>query len=273
MPRYRLTVEYDGTAFHGFQAQDGVASVQGSIEKAIQGFSGQFARVHVAGRTDTGVHATGQVIHFDLDKDWKPDVVRDALNAHLVPEPVAMLDCVVADPEFHARFQATERRYLYRIFDRRAPAVLERGRVWWVKTPLDAEAMHQAAQRLIGTHDFTTFRHVHCQAKSPLRTLDEARVWRAEKEVHLVFAARSFLHNQVRSMVGSLAEVGTGRWSADDLSAALAAKDRKACGQVAPACGLYLTEVGYRPLAEEAHQPGADPVAADADGDREDGDE
>jgi tRNA pseudouridine38-40 synthase len=245
MPRYRLTIEYDGVAFHGFQAQDGVPTVQGSIERAITAFAGQFARVHVAGRTDTGVHALGQVIHFDLDKDWSPDVVRDALNAHLVPEPVAVVDCVVADPEFHSRFQATQRRYLYRILDRRAPAVLNRDRVWWVKNPLDAEAMQAAAQRLLGTHDFTTFRHVHCQANSPIRTLDEARVWRSGREVHLAFAARSFLHNQVRSMVGSLAEVGLGRWSEEDLVEALEARDRTACGQVAPACGLYLTGVKY----------------------------
>ena len=247
MPRYRLTIEYDGGPFHGFQAQAELPSVQGEIERSIQAFSGQFARVHVAGRTDTGVHATGQVIHFDLDKDWPAKVVRDALNAHLVPHPVTVLEAEVADPEFHSRFQATGRSYLYRILDRRPPPAIDRGRVWWVKTPLDAEAMHAAAQRLIGTHDFTSFRDMQCQAKSPLRTLDLARVWRQDGEVRLAFAARSFLHRQVRSMAGSLAEVGAGRWSEDDLSAALEARDRKACGPVAPAHGLYLTGVSYVP--------------------------
>jgi len=245
MPRYRLTIEYDGGAFHGFQAQANLPSVQGEIERAIEGFTGQFARVHVAGRTDTGVHAVGQVIHFDLDKDWRPEVVRDALNAHLVPQPIVVLEAQVADPEFHSRFQAKGRRYLYRILDRRPPPALDRGRVWWVKTPLDAEAMHEAAQALVGTHDFTTFRDTHCQANGPVRTLDEARVWREAGEVRLVFAARSFLHRQVRSMTGSLAEVGAGRWSAAKLAEALEARDRRACGPVAPAQGLYLTGVAY----------------------------
>ena len=249
MPRYRLTIEYDGGAFKGFQAQaEGVPSVQASIERAIQGFSGQFARVHVAGRTDTGVHALGQVIHFDLDKDWPADVVRDAVNAHLVPDAIAVLEAETADPEFHARFQAIERRYLYRILDRRAPAVLDRGRVWRVKTPLDAQAMQAAAQALIGLHDFTTFRDVNCQASGPMRTLDVAEVRREGAEVHLVFRARSFLHRQVRSMTGSLAEVGAGRWTGDQFKAALEARDRSACGQVAPASGLYLTGVEYGPV-------------------------
>ena len=253
MPRYRLTLEYDGTAFCGFQAQaEGVPSVQAAVEKAIHGFSGETVRVHVAGRTDTGVHATGQVIHFDLEKDWKADTVRDAINAHLMPDAVGVLDAVVAHPEFHARFQATERRYLYRILDRRAPAVLEKNRVWWVKTPLDAEAMHLAAQMMIGLHDFTTFRDVNCQASGPMRTLDVSKVWREGGEVHLVFQARSFLHRQVRSMAGSLAEVGAGRWSAEKFRAAFEAKDRAACGQVAPASGLYLTGVGYRPIEPAA---------------------
>jgi tRNA pseudouridine38-40 synthase len=249
MPRYRLTLEYDGTAFCGFQAQaEGVPSVQASVERAIHGFSGETVRVHVAGRTDTGVHATGQVIHFDLQKDWKAETVRDAINAHLVPEAVAVLDAALAGPEFHARFQATERRYLYRILDRRAPAVLERNRVWWVKTPLDAEAMQAAARHLIGHHDFTTFRDVNCQASGPMRTLDQAEVRRVGREVHLVFRARSFLHRQVRSMTGSLAEVGAGRWSEAHFKAAFEARDRAACGQVAPACGLYLTGVEYGPI-------------------------
>lgn len=245
MPRYRLTLEYDGAPFRGFQAQADLPSVQSALERAVQGFSGEFARVHVAGRTDTGVHATGQVAHIDLSRTWTPDVVRDALNAHLVPDPVVVLEAAQTDDDWHARFSATGRRYRYRILDRRPPAALERGRVWWIKSPLDPEAMHAAAQRLVGTHDFTTFRDMQCQAKSPLRTLDLASVRREGAEVWLEFAARSFLHRQVRSMAGSLVEVGVGRWSADDLAAALAAADRTRCGQVAPAHGLYLTGVQY----------------------------
>jgi len=245
MPRYRLTVEYDGAPFRGFQAQADQPSVQSSLERAVQAFAGEFARVHVAGRTDTGVHATGQVAHIDLTKAWKPDVVRDAMNAHLVPEPIVILEAAETDGDWHARFSATGRRYLYRILDRRPPAALERGRAWWIKSPLDPEAMHDAAQRLLGTHDFTTFRDMQCQAKSPIRTLDSATVRREGQEVWLEFAARSFLHRQVRSMAGSLAEVGAGRWSADDLAAALNAADRARCGQVAPSHGLYLTGVTY----------------------------
>jgi tRNA pseudouridine38-40 synthase len=247
MPRYKLIVEYDGGPYNGFQAQADQPSVQTSLERAIQAFAGEFARIHVAGRTDAGVHATGQAVHFDLAKTWKTDVVRDAINAHLVPEPIAVIAAEEADPAFHARFSALGRRYLYRVLDRRAPAALERGRVFWVKTPLNAEAMHAAAQALRGRHDFTTFRDAKCQAKSPLRTLDVADVARAGAEVHLIFAARSFLHRQVRSMVGSLIEVGAGRWSAGDLKAALDAKDRACCGPVAPAQGLYLTGVQYPP--------------------------
>lgn len=245
MPRYKLILEYDGGPFRGFQAQAASPSVQASLERAIEAFSGEFARVHTAGRTDTGVHATGQAIHFDLSKPWKPDVVRDAVNAHLVPEPIVVLSAEEANPEFHARFSATGRRYLYRILDRRAPAALERGRVWWIRTILDVETMHAAAQALVGLHDFTTFRDVQCQANSPMRTLDVARVERLGGEVHLTFAARSFLHRQVRSMTGTLAEVGLGRWSAADVAEALAAKDRAACGPVAPSQGLYLTGVDY----------------------------
>ena len=245
MPRYRLTIEYDGRAYHGFQAQEALPSVQGAIEAAVKSFSGETLRLQAAGRTDTGVHATGQVVHIDLSKDWKPEVVRNALNAYLVDERVSVLEAEVAEGDWHARFSATERRYLYRILNRPSPPALDKGRVWHVKKPLDAEAMHAAAQVLIGHHDFTTFRHVACQAKSPMKTLDVARVARVGEEVHLVFASRSFLHRQVRSMAGSLAEVGIGRWSAADLKAALEAKDRKACGPVAPADGLYLTGVSY----------------------------
>ena len=245
MPRYRLTIEYDGRPFHGFQAQGELASIQGSIERAVHAFCGESLRLQTAGRTDAGVHATGQVIHIDLDKAWDPGVVRDALNAHLVPEPVAVLDAAIAAPDFHARFSAVKRRYLYRILNRKSPPALERGRVWHVKKPLDAEAMHAATQGLLGHHDFTTFRDLACQAKSPMKTLDEVRVWRENETVCLAFAARSFLHRQVRSMTGSVAQVGLSRWTADDLAAALEARDRAACGPVAPADGLYLVGVDY----------------------------
>ena len=245
MTRYRLTVEYDGGPFRGFQIQADQPSVQASLERAITAFSGETAVIYAAGRTDTGVHALGQVVHFDLERDWPAQTVREAMNAHLVPQPVAVLDAQVADADFHARFSAQGRRYLYRILNRRAPAALDRGRVWRVKAPLDAEAMQAAAARLIGHHDFTTFRDSGCQAKSPMKTLDEARVWREGQEVRLEFASRSFLHRQVRSMTGSLAEVGAGRWTADDLEAALHARDRRACGPVAPADGLYLASVAY----------------------------
>ncbi len=245
MPRYKLTVEYDGGPYRGFQLQDGVATVQGSLERAIVGFCGAAARVHVAGRTDTGVHATGQVAHIELDKAWRPEVVRDALNAHLVPEPISVLSVEMAAEDFHARFSATGRRYLYRVIDRKPPPVLERARAWWVKTPLDVQPMAQAALQLVGTHDFTTFRDMQCQAKSPVKTLDLVSVERAGEEVWLRFAARSFLHRQVRSMTGSLVEVGAGRWSVERLGEALAARNRRACGQVAPPHGLYLTGVEY----------------------------
>ena len=250
MPRYKLTIEYDGRPYKGFQAQEALPSVQGSIERAVKAFSGQDLRLQAAGRTDTGVHAAGQVIHIDLEKDWRPEVVRDALNAYLVPEPIAVLQAERAAPDWHARFSATERRYIYRILNRKAPPALDRGRAWHVKKPLDAEAMHAAAQALIGHHDFTTFRHMQCQAKSPMKTLDVARVWREGEYVLLEFASRSFLHRQVRSMTGTLGEVGVGRWREGEVRAALEARDRKACGPVAPADGLYLTGVAYR--AEKA---------------------
>ena len=245
MSRYRLTVEYDGGPYHGFQAQGELPSVQTALERAITAFCGETIRINAAGRTDTGVHATGQVVHFDLEKSWPAATVMNALNAHLVSESVVVLDAVETDPDFHARFSAKGRAYLYRILNRKAPPALERGRVWHVKKSLDAEAMHAAAQALVGHHDFTTFRDLACQAKSPMKTLDVADVWRQGDEVLLRFASRSFLHRQVRSMAGSLAEVGVGRWSAADLEAALEARDRKACGPVAPAEGLCLTHVEY----------------------------
>lgn len=245
MPRYRLVVEYDGRPYRGFQAQAELPSVQTSIERAVLGFSGEAIRLAAAGRTDTGVHATGQVVHIDLTKPWRPQVVRDAINAHLVPEPISILEAGIVEEGWHARFSATERRYVYRILNRLAPPALAQGFVWHVKKPLDAEAMHEAAQGLVGLHDFTTFRDAQCQSKSPVKTLDLARVTRAGEEVRLEFTARSFLHRQVRSMTGAIAEVGVGRWAVADVQAALEAKDRKACGPVAPAEGLCLIGVGY----------------------------
>ncbi len=250
MPRYRLVIEYDGSGYNGFQAQADQPTVQGAIEDAVEAFCGQRRRLAAAGRTDTGVHATGQVIQLDLERDWPARTVMNALNAHLAAEPISVLSAEVAEGDWHARFSATERRYLYRILSRPAPPALERARVWHVKQSLDAEAMHDAARGLVGLHDFTTFRDVGCQAKSPVKTLDEASVTRVGAEVRLTFRARSFLHRQVRSMTGSLAQVGLGRWTADDLRAALEARDRARCGPVAPSDGLYLTGVGYDQPAE-----------------------
>jgi tRNA pseudouridine38-40 synthase len=245
MPRYRLTVEYDGGPYRGFQAQAALPTVQGEIERAVTAFCGQTLRIHAAGRTDTGVHAAGQVIHLDLAKDWPAVTVMRAINAHLMPAPIAILDAVQVSDTFHARFSAVGRRYLFRILNRAGPPALERGKVWHVKAPLDAEAMDRAAQVLVGLHDFTTFRDAACQSKSPVKTLDVAMVERQGEILAVTFAARSFLHRQVRSMVGSLAQVGRGAWTADDLAAALAAADRAACGPVAPPQGLSLMAVDY----------------------------
>ena len=245
MPRYKLIIEYDGAPFAGWQFQADAMSVQGVIADAIAAFVGERVVVAGAGRTDAGVHALGQVAHVDLAKDWDTDTVRDALNAHLRPHPVAILSAERVAPDFDARFSAKRRHYLYRIANRRPDLALERGRAWRVPRPLDADAMHAAAQRLIGKHDFTTFRAAECQAKSPLKTLDRLDVGRVADEVHVTAVARSFLHSQVRSMVGSLVLVGDGKWSADELGAALAARDRSACGPLAPPEGLYLVRVDY----------------------------
>lgn len=250
MPRYALTLEYDGGPFNGFQAQAGQPSVQETVEAAVLAFSGEVLRIVCAGRTDSGVHATGQVIHFDLSRDWSERTVLNALNAHLADAPVKARDARRAPEDFHARFSAEGRRYLYRILNRPTPPALDRGRVWWVKKPIDVEAMQAAADSLIGLHDFTTFRDAACQAKSPVKTLDVAAIVRAGEEVQLTFAARSFLHRQVRSMTGSLVQVGLGRWSVADFGAALAAADRTRCGPVAPAEGLYLAEVTYPNLSK-----------------------
>ena len=245
MPRYKLTIEYDGVPFVGWQMQDNGISVQGVLTAAISAFCGEAVVVHGAGRTDAGVHARGQVAHVDLAKAWDVDTVRDAINAHLRPHPVAVLAAETAADDFDARFSARKRHYLYRIVNRRADLALERQRAWRIGRPLDAAAMHDAAQRLVGKHDFTTFRAAECQAKSPVKTLDRLDVARDVEHIRVHVSARSFLHTQVRSMVGSLALVGEGRWSGDDLARALAARDRAACGPVAPPDGLYLMRVDY----------------------------
>jgi tRNA pseudouridine38-40 synthase len=245
MPRYRLLIEYNGGPFQGWQAQENGPSVQGAIERAVKAFCGETVRLTAAGRTDTGVHATGQVAHVDLAKDWPAATVRDALNAHLRPDPVGVLEAQAVDEDFHARFSATGRRYLYRILNRRSPPVLDRGRVWHVRKPLDVEAMNAAAKVLVGRHDFTTFRDAGCQSKSPVKTLDLAEVEGDGEEVRLRFAARSFLHRQVRSMTGALVEAGLGKLTAEDLREILEAADRRRCPTVAPADGLYLTAVEY----------------------------
>ncbi len=245
MPRYRITLEYDGTPFVGWQIQANGVSVQGELVRAIRQFSGETVSVRGAGRTDAGVHALGQVAHFDLERSWEPFKIREALNYHLKPHPISVLECARVADDFDARFSATARHYLYRILNRRAPPAIDRNRVWWQPMPLDASAMHEAAQLLVGRHDFSTFRAAGCQAKSPVKTLDRLDVTREGEEIHIRTSARSFMHNQVRSMVGSLKLVGAGRWTAADLAAALGARDRAACGPVAPAHGLYLVKVDY----------------------------
>jgi tRNA pseudouridine38-40 synthase len=245
MPRYKLVIEYDGAPFVGWQVQHNGVSVQGVLETAVTAFCGEHVHVQGAGRTDAGVHALGQVAHVELTRTWDSDTVRDAINAHLRPHPVAVLKAEQATDDFDARFSARQRHYLYRIINRRAGLALDASRAWRVPRPLDASAMHAAAQRLVGKHDFTTFRATECQAKSPVKTLDRLDVERVGDELRVHASARSFLHHQVRSMVGSLVQVGDGRWTADDLAAALAARDRKACGPVAPPDGLYLVRVDY----------------------------
>ncbi len=243
--RYKLTIEYDGGPFVGWQRQDNGPSVQESLERAVHGFRGETVIVQGAGRTDAGVHALGQVAHIDLEKPAPADKVRDAVNAHLRPDPIAVLSVDAVSSEFHARFDAIQRHYLYRMATRRAPLTLTAGQAWAVHRTLEVDAMHAAAQCFVGHHDFTTFRAVQCQAESPLRTLDRITVSQVGEEIHVTVSARSFLHNQVRSMVGSLKRVGEGKWSARDLKKALEAKDRTACGPVAPAHGLYLERVDY----------------------------
>jgi len=243
--RYKLTIEYDGAAFAGWQIQAGQLTVQGVLIDAIAAFCGEAVSVQGAGRTDAGVHARGQVAHVDLAKDWDDDTVRDAVNAHIRPNAVAILAAEHVSEDFNARTSAVRRHYLYRIVNRRPDLTLDAGHAWRVARPLDADAMHAAAQRLVGKHDFTTFRSTECQAKSPVKTLDAFGVARDGDTINVTASARSFLHRQVRSMVGSLVTVGEGKWSADDLERALDARDRAACGPVAPPDGLYLMQVDY----------------------------
>ncbi len=245
MPRYRITIEYDGTPFYGWQVQPDRPTVQGEIIKGIAKFAGETVAVRGAGRTDTGVHALAQVAHFDLARTWPTFRIRDALNYHLKPAPIVVLDAAEVPPNFDARYSANGRHYLYRILCRVAPPGLERNRVWWIPRDLDATAMADAAKLLIGRHDFTTFRATGCQALSPVKTLDRLDVTRNGAEIRIEVSARSFLHHQVRSFVGSLKMVGEGRWRPDDLKKALDARDRTACGALAPSPGLYLVRVDY----------------------------
>jgi len=249
MPRYALLIEYDGTPFRGWQRQAAHPSVQGALEAALARLEPDLPAIAAAGRTDAGVHATGQVAQADMGRDWQPFRLSEALNYHLKPAPVAIRAAARVPEDWHARFSAVERRYLYRISVRRAPPALLRGRVWHVPHPLDAGAMQQGADHLVGHHDFTTFRASECQADSPVKTLDEATVTPVETEegpeIWLRFRARSFLHSQVRSFVGTLAQVGRGAWEPGDVRRALEARDRAACGPVSPPQGLYLTGVSY----------------------------
>lgn len=245
MTRYALTIEYDGTPFVGWQRQANGSSVQESLEEALKALCGEHIIVHGAGRTDAGVHAVGQVAHIDVSKNWRTDRLRDALNAHLKPDPIAILHAREVNLDFEARFSAIQRHYRYIIENRRAPLTLALQRAWHVKWPLNAELMHHAAQQLIGRHDFTTFRASECQAQSPIRTLERCDVRRLGDRIEIDVSARSFLHSQVRSMAGSLEHVGSGKWAVEELVSALEACDRCRCGQVAPPHGLYLMAVDY----------------------------
>lgn len=247
MPRYKLIIEYDGTPFVGWQRQAAGYSIQGLIEDGIEKFSGERVGIRGAGRTDAGVHALAQVAHVDLTKAWEPYRVREALNYHLKPHPIAIIECDAVDDAFDARFSATQRQYVYRIVTRRAPPALLRDRVWWLTQSLDATVMHDVAQVFIGHHDFTTFRAQQCQAKSPVKTIDNFTVTRDGDSIDIRVSARSFLHNQVRSMVGALKRAGEGVMTVAEVRAALDARDRKACPPVAPSAGLYLAKVVYPP--------------------------
>ena len=251
MPRYALKIEYDGAPFVGWQRQQSQVSVQGSIEKALSKLENKEYTIAGAGRTDAGVHAKCQVAHCDLNKEWEPFRLSEALNFHLRPLPVAVIDCALVDKDWHARFSALERKYLFRLLVRRAPSTHEAGLVWQIGHSLDLSKMVEASKYLLGKHDFTTFRSSICQAKSPIKTLDEIKIDRIEgwsgEEFRFQLRARSFLHNQVRSFVGTLERVGAGSWNPGDVKKALEAKDRSACGPVSPPHGLYLTDVVYEP--------------------------
>lgn len=245
MPRYRLTIEYDGGPFVGWQRQSSGPSVQAAIEAALAKFTSETPDTTAAGRTDTGVHALGQVIHFDLAREWLPQKICDALNYHVRPDPIAALHGEQVDDSFSARLSATRRSYLFRILNRRGPPAIDAGRVWHIEKRLDVDAMHDAAQALVGHHDFTSFRSSTCQSKTPMKTLDRLSVRRVGEEVHIDAVSRSFLHHQVRNLVGTLALVGEGKWSRRDVEAALAARDRRAAGPTAPPQGLFLVSVDY----------------------------
>lgn len=258
MPRYKIIVEYDGGPFVGWQRQDTGPSIQEALENAVFAFSGERAFVQGAGRTDAGVHALGQVAHFDLATEKRLEEVRGALTFHLKPHPIVVPSAEFAPDGFHARFSATYRRYRYRILNRRTPAALERGHVWHVPVLLDTEAMRAAASVLIGRHDFNSFRSINCQAKSSIKTLDELTVSRHGEEIHVEVGARSFLHNQVRILVGTLQLVGRGQWSTADVAAALAARDRTRAGPTAPPLGLFLLEVQYGGHGSGGHVTGVE---------------
>lgn len=245
MPRYKLLIEYDGSPYVGFQRQQEQRTVQGALEAAVLALSGEVITLKAAGRTDTGVHAKGQVVHFDLTKDWDADTVRNAMNAHLRHEMVGVVEATQVEDSFDARFSAKRRHYRYTILNRRTPPILELGKVWGVAKPLDETVMQAAADRLVGHHDFTTFRSVQCQGNSPLRTLDVLTVCRQGEHIIVDAAARSFLHNQVRSMVGALKAAGEGKVSADDVQAMLESCDRAKCPPVAPPDGLVFMQVEY----------------------------
>lgn len=245
MRRWRLVIEYDGGPFVGWQRQASGLSVQALLEEAVARLTGESVTVVGGGRTDAGVHALGQVAHLDLAKDLPPERLAGGLNAHLRPHPVAVLEARAVDASFHARFSALRRRYLYRILDRRAPPTLERGRVWHLPRRLDAERMHEAAQALVGRHDFTSFRAGECQAKSAVKTLDLVHVRRVGAIVELRAVARSFLHHQVRNMVGTLVRVGLGEADLGWPARVLEARDRRVAGPTAPACGLFLERIDY----------------------------
>ncbi|WP_420391801.1 tRNA pseudouridine(38-40) synthase TruA [Acuticoccus sp.] len=262
MPRYKLVIEYDGARFVGWQRQQTGRTVQAALEDAAEALCGAPTRVHGAGRTDAGVHATGQVAHVDFARAWSADTVRDAINAHLRPEPVAVVSAAQVADDFDARHSARRRHYLYRIVNRRPPLALDR-LAWQVPGVVDADAMSVGAAHLLGRHDFTTFRAAQCQAASPVRTLDRLAVHRAGDLVTVSASARSFLHSQVRSMVGTLVEAGLGRWTPDDVAVALAARARPACGPVAPAAGLILTRVDY--ACVEDGEDGVDGTASPGD--------